>query len=175
MSVTADEWRARYDEHFENLYALYPEKPPDWRQKKARERTIAELGPQPGGGLLGGLKEKLGMKLISSFLPGIVKDIGDGKYGVGPQKVYWWFAGKKTWISLGVGAVWAFGHYVVLPALASCAPECVQPDTIPQIESWLGMLGSAAPWLVMFGLADAGLRLDPPKKGVYVTPPVLRS
>lgn len=162
-------WDAIYDGHFDALAKSNPSKSPAWRQREALLQTRFDTGiSRPGGDLFGGLKEKLGMKLLSSFLPGIVKNLGDGQYGAGPQKVYWWLAGKKTWISIGIGAVWAFGHTVVVPALVAC--QCAADGTIPSIEGALGWVASVVPWLILMGIVDAGIRLEPPKKGIYVSP-----
>ncbi len=168
--MTRKEWDAVYDRHFRDLFDRYSAKDPKWRQVKARERTRIETGTtRPGSGLFGGLKEKLGMKLLSSFLPGIVKGVGDGQYGEGVQKVYWWFAGKKTWISIGLFAAYTFVTYVLVPVLLMSG--VAQPETVPALQAWVSWIPPAVPFLIGIGVFDAAVRIEPPQDGVFVTPP----
>jgi hypothetical protein len=138
-------------------------------------REMKKHGPRPAGpkkpsvfmriGIwLAGGKEKLMLKALSSFLPGLVKGMAEGQYGPVPEKLYWALAGKKTWISVGIGALWAFGWYVVIPALQACGVDCGAATNVPQITAWLDVVKDVVPWLIAAGIADAGLRLEPPQK-----------
>jgi hypothetical protein len=139
-------------------------------------REMKKHGPRPDGppgmpflarvGLKIVGKGRL-MKLLSGMIPGLIKKVAEEEFGKGPAKVYWWFAGKKSLISALLGAAWAMGYFVVIPYLAGQPVGAIDPTTIPQIESWLSTLATVVvPLAVSIGVADASLRLEPPKKKV---------
>lgn len=153
---------------FQNKKGFTPRKSFD-----AAHREMLKHGPRPNGPKKPPLLVRLGlkivgkdrlMKLLSSFIPGLIKNVAEEKFGKGPAKIYWFLAGKKTTVSAVIGAVWSFGHFVVIPYLAAQPEGAVDAATIPSIEGWLSYLPMVLLVLVPAGIADAGLRLEPPQK-----------
>jgi len=110
------------------------------------------------------------MSMVSGLLAGFVKDLGNGKFGEGPKKIYWSLAGKKTWISLGLAATYGVVQLAV-SLLATCVPECASPENLVQLQGVGEWILRAVTVLIPIGLYDAAVRIDPPKKDVFVTPP----
>lgn len=110
------------------------------------------------------------MSMVSGLLAGFVKDLGNGKFGEGPKAIYWKLAGKKTWISLGLAATYMIIG-VAVNLLSTCVPECATPENLVQLQGVADWILRAVAVLIPIGLYDAAVRIDPPKKDVFVTPP----
>jgi hypothetical protein len=110
------------------------------------------------------------MSMVSGLLAGFVKDLGNGKFGEGPKKIYWSLAGKKTWISLGLAAT--YGVIQLAGTLLSvCVPECASAENLVQLTGVGEWILRAVTVLIPIGLYDAAVRIEPPRKEVHVTPP----
>lgn len=109
------------------------------------------------------------MSMVSGLLAGFVKDLGNGRFGEGPKKLYWKLAGKKTWISLGLAATYGIIQ-LAGTLLATCVPECATPENLVQLTAIGDWIFRAVAVLIPIGLYDAAVRVDPPKKDVFVTP-----
>lgn len=103
------------------------------------------------------------LRMISGILANLVKDIAEGKYGEGPKKLYWSLAGKKTWIAMGIAALYGVGQ-VAVSVLAACVPECGSPEALLQLEGILKWVPEVVAVLIAIGIYDGAVRLDPPKK-----------
>lgn len=103
------------------------------------------------------------MKILSSLLAQVVKDVAEGKYGEGPKGLYWSLAGKKTIIALAIAAFYGMAH-VALNVFGQCVPECATAESVAQMESWLSYVPTLVGFLVAVGLFDAAVRIEPPKK-----------
>jgi hypothetical protein len=102
--------------------------------------------------------------MISGVAAGFVKSVAEGKYGEGPKKVYWFLAGKKTWIAIGIAALAGVGQ-VAVNVLSGCVPECGSAESVAQLQGLLNHVPAIVGFLVAVGLFDAAVRIEPPKKG----------
>lgn len=97
------------------------------------------------------------LKLVGQFImkpskavPSAVNAIAEGKFGEGPKKVYWFLAGKKTWITVVVAGA--------AEGLSSIpAEQCADCSTYGEY-AWI-----AAGFLLVIGLWDGAIRAVPPK------------
>lgn len=103
------------------------------------------------------------VKMVSSILAKIVKDIAEGKYGQKPKDWYWWAAGKKTLIALGIAAFYGVAQ-VGLSIFAQCVPECGSQQAVDQLAGAVAWIPRIVTVLIAVGLFDAAVRLEPPKK-----------
>jgi hypothetical protein len=97
------------------------------------------------------------LKLVFQFItkpskavPTAVTQVAEGKLGEGPKSVYWWLAGKKTWITVIVAGL--------AEGLSSMPAEQCEPCA--QYGEWAWM---AAGVLLVVGLWDGAIRAVPPK------------
>jgi hypothetical protein len=104
------------------------------------------------------------MKNLSSVLGMLVKAIASGSKDNPATKLYWWLAGKKTWISLGMYAVWLLIAGVAVPFFTTCTACGDTTTLVAQLNYWSGWLADAATVLLGLGLFDAAVRLEPPKQ-----------
>lgn len=101
---------------------------------------------------------------LSSVLAILVKTVADGEQTNPLTKVYWWLAGKKTWISIGMYAIWLIITGLLVPFFTTCTVCGDTTALITQLTYWSGWLADLATLLLGFGLFDAAVRLEPPKK-----------
>jgi hypothetical protein len=95
---------------------------------------------------------KLKEKAMGALLALFVKKLAEGDFGAGPAKVYWWLAGKKTWIALGLAAI--AGALSLAYELGLCAP----------CYDYVGLIVTISVGLAAVGLFDGAVRITPPVK-----------
>ena len=101
--------------------------------------------------MFGGIKRKLKGVVVSKLLAYLIKLVAEGKFGAPVAAIYWWLAGKKTYIGLALAAV-----YSALLKLAEggCAP----------CADYAGYVAWLSAFLVSVGVIDAALRTPAPKQ-----------
>ena len=89
---------------------------------------------------------------MSKLLPLLIKKVAEGDFGEAPAKIYWFLAGKKLYISIGI----LIAGYVldVLFSKGLCE-SC---------GGYKGELITFAAILATIGLYDGALRSDPPQE-----------
>lgn len=95
---------------------------------------------------------KLVMQFVakpSKAVPTAVTQIAEGKFGEGPKKVYWWLAGKKTWITVIVAGAAEIMSNIPAEQCEGCA-------------EWAAYTWTAAGILLVVGLWDGAIRAIPP-------------
>jgi hypothetical protein len=97
-------------------------------------------------------KETAVQKLIEFVFGGIAA----GRFGAGPKKVYWFLAGKKTYVGVALAAI---AHLI---GEAQAAGLCSAHGL--DCEGWATGLQAVAAFLVTVGLLDAAHRAPAPKK-----------
>jgi hypothetical protein len=93
---------------------------------------------------------------MSKLLALLVRKIAEGDFGEPLKRVYWWLAGKKTYIGMAFGASWA------MLAWAQDVGVCTMRGW--DCAGWSTTLASVAAFLVLVGLWDGALRSQPPNK-----------
>lgn len=105
------------------------------------------------------------LRLLSSLLAELVKSIAEGDKNAPLTKIYWWLAGKKTWLSIGLFALYAFLSKVLIPVFTQCGDPCgATPEMMTTLQSYIDWIPRIAETLLAFGLFDAAVRIEPPKQ-----------
>lgn len=104
-----------------------------------------------------GLKRKLKGIVMGQIIAYILKLWAEGKFGAPLAAVYWWLAGKKTYIAAALGAL-----YVALLKLgeASASGEVVCAPCVGYADYVLWFAG----FLASIGFIDGALRTAAPKR-----------
>jgi hypothetical protein len=90
---------------------------------------------------------------LGQILPALLRAMADGDFGPQAKAVYWFLAGKKTYIGLTLGAL-AF----IFEKLVAAPPD------YPWEGAVLAVVYSIAATFFTAGLIDEPLRQDPPQK-----------
>jgi len=101
--------------------------------------------------------------LIAGLLPGLFKKVAEGDKGNPITKLYWFLAGKKTVTALIIAILYGVAQ-VALHTFGQCAPECASPEALKQFASFIAYVPEVVATLIVIGLYDKAVRLDPPKK-----------
>jgi hypothetical protein len=101
---------------------------------------------------LGSLKRKLEVAAVGKIVAIGIKMLAEGKFGKPPAAVYWWLAGKKTFIAIVLAAV--YGALYQAHERGLCAP----------CADWSGWLLGAAAFMATIGIVDGAVRIEPPQK-----------
>lgn len=104
-----------------------------------------------------GLRKWARGKAMSAVIGWVLKQIAEGKWGSGPQKLYAFLQGKKTAIAAILGIL--YGALQTAQGNGACA-LLTGKVTCADLSSWLG---AAAAFLALIGLVDGALRMAPPK------------
>ena len=83
-----------------------------------------------------------------------IKMLAEGKFGKPPAQLYWFLAGKKTYLAFALGIVG--GALQQASAKGLCLP----------CGDWSTWVFSAAAFLGTIGIVDGAVRVDPPVKSV---------
>lgn len=94
---------------------------------------------------------------MSAIVGWVLKQIAEGKWGSGPQKLYAFLQGKKTAIAAVLGVL--YGALQTAQGNGACA-FLTGKVTCADLSSWLG---AAAAFLALIGLVDGALRMAPPQ------------
>lgn len=102
---------------------------------------------------------------LSTILGSMLRGVAEGDKNNPMTKLYWKLEGKKTWIAVGVAALYLLVGQVLIPVFTGCGPNCgATPEMLALLAQYNGYLFDLSVVLAGVGLFDANLRLDPPKK-----------
>lgn len=99
---------------------------------------------------LGKLFKNAKEKAVSKIIAMLIRKVAEGDFGAKPAAVYWFLAGKKTYLG------------VALASLAFALSRAGEAGVCGECEAWVKTLGGVAAFLISIGLVDGAVRTYPP-------------